>query len=324
MATSSTITVTKSTTIPPDNTVNITFGSITIPNYKVFVRYAITVTDSSNLKLYKYGTTSFMGFGTDYDASTAEEYIGWTYSYRYPKITVRNSSSTKSCSVTFSVIFTVQTVDVKITLQSINPSSKGTLTVYANGIQKATMYAENQFVTVSWGDTIKLTGRGRESPYVLANISLSGSGTSSLDYHEFTMPDSDISVYLSLTTGNHLNITIHGDEGNTMTYSAEHAGVNDYIKSGDVVTLIPHPAEGYVYKDFTTLQAVKLNKTQFTMPSMETFIVATFDVKPNNVVGYYNGTEFVPCTVNYYDGTDFVECEIYYYDGTDWVPISST
>lgn len=323
MATSTTKTVSKTVSIAAGQTVNIKFGSITIPAYREFMGYAITVTDSSDLKLYKYGTSSFMGFDTFYDASTAEEYIKWTDSYRYPTITVKNSSSTESHTVTFSVIFKIQTVDVKLILYQMNYENKGLITVYANNSTIGTLSHTDQFVTVSWGDRIELSPRGSQSPYVFSSMSFAPSSGIS-DYRGFTMPDNDIRIYFYVTEGYHLNISVHGGEGNTITYSAEHTGPSNYIKSGDVVTLIPHPAEGYVYKDFTTLQAQKLNKTQFTMPSTETFIVATFDVKPDNVVGYYNGTEFVPCTVNYYDGTDFVECEPYYYDGTDWVPISTS
>ena len=44
----------------------------------------------------------------------------------------------------------------------------------------------------------------------------------------------------------------------------------------------------------------------------------------HKTIGYFDGTEFVPCIPYYYNGEDWVEVYPHYYDGTKWVLCSMT
>lgn len=318
------ITVTKSQAVGPNKTANITFNKVTIPQYYTFDSYRISINSNpGDMGVYKYNTSSLISTNAGYAASTAETNLGWTDGGN-PKLTVKNKSTTTQYSIQITITFTLSYVERSLILNQISPTSSGFVRIYANGVDVGFLSSDGQSKTVKPGDTIRLQCRGSNS-YVFDNLTLSPT-PSDYDNYQFTMPDSDISMVMSCVTGYSISLTAVGGEGNTASYSAEHMG-SGRIKSGDVVTIFPNPAEGYIFKKFEITNvpaAQKLNKTQFIMPSAQTVVVAYFVVKPNNVVGYYNGTEFIPCTVNYYDGTEFVECEPYYYDGTDWIPISTT
>lgn len=47
----------------------------------------------------------------------------------------------------------------------------------------------------------------------------------------------------------------------------------------------------------------------------------TYDGK--RTVAYYNGSQWVECTIHYYDGSKWQECIPYYYDGQQWVELKA-
>jgi hypothetical protein len=93
---------------------------------------------------------------------------------------------------------------------------------------------------------------------------------------------------------------------------------------GETITLSYTETSPYEFRYFKS-DDVEISANQFIMPAKNVTVYGVFrDSTKMNIIGYYDGTTWVPCTVNYYDGTQFVECEPYYYNGTTWVPISTT
>ena len=323
MAATSTKTVTKTASVPAGTYINIQFSKVAIPNYKEFVKYTVETSDKA-AKLAQYNTQHAMNWGSSY---TNGNYINWTDG-GYPTITVSNSNSSAT-TFTFTITFTFTTVDSILRLADIYPLSSIAfiMQVKVNGSIKSTFMSPNSTTTLSYGDRVELITWARYNNYVYDHIAGLGDGDTSI------MPKGGKNLSLYFTTGYKVSKADNSTNGD-ISFESDHYGRSTdgyFVKSGSIVTIYPSPDEGYIYKDCTVREdvipsgsIVTITKTQFTMPSMNVKIYPHFIVKPNSVVGYYNGTEFIPCTVNYYDGAQFVECETYYYDGTDWVPISTT
>ena len=49
-----------------------------------------------------------------------------------------------------------------------------------------------------------------------------------------------------------------------------------------------------------------------------------YSFKGNGYVVYYDGSQWVKCSMKYYDGTDWVACKPHYYNGSEWIDISSS
>lgn len=49
-----------------------------------------------------------------------------------------------------------------------------------------------------------------------------------------------------------------------------------------------------------------------------------YTFKGNGYVVYYDGSQWVKCSMKYYDGTDWVACKPHYYNGSEWIDISSS
>lgn len=90
---------------------------------------------------------------------------------------------------------------------------------------------------------------------------------------------------------------------------------------GTVIDIAAFAISPYSFSHWTATAGTIANPssavTTFTVPTSDCTVTAHFTAD-QGIVKYYDGTNFVPCTVYYFDGTNFTQCTPYYYDGTEW------
>lgn len=235
-------------------------------------------------------------------------------------------SYTKTVSASGSLVYSLSSDDLKLTGDQNFSNFK--VNAYVDGITNPSF--------ISCGNSGVTLGAWYPDRSLISYNSSKGTANISIRNASSAPKNVKLSLAIQYTDGTY-NITTVVTGG----VNAETPGIitpnSYYVYPGDTVTLNAHPyskspgvrEHDYILHSIVSEQAqitmTGENVGIFTMPVKNVTVTANFQaVLDNKSIGYYDGTEFIPCIVNYYDGTDFVECEPFYYDGSDWVECNNS
>lgn len=164
-------------------------------------------------------------------------------------------------------------------------------------------------------------------------------GVTITDENEFSMPSKNVTITAVFTkhkiTWENASLTVKQNEYNlTFTKGGTVSDSNGIsfsfklLRNGvDLGVTFTEDTATYKMSDAEVEKEYEYTVIAYSLEDEVSTTGATITFRSQGVhktIGYFDGTEFVPCIPYYYNGEDWVEVYPHYYDGTKWVLCSMT